>query len=199
MKHFPYDFNEKDFIISDFHKISRRRVSMSMDRISVSATTEASGNLSEKNQLTSSEGNFSDTDLEYKFSPIKILEEDKRYDPNRDADDVKRSKTKQIVYVKYDNQQKQRGYSFDSTISEGNFCNIILIESDNDDPVREMLKSSILNLYEDNNKQLYDNAVQWKEQKQIQEYKQNYYPIGWNYGDNRQYQGFNVRQKLTNI
>lgn len=121
MKHFPYDFNVKDFIIPDFHKISRRRISMSMDRISVSDTTEASGNLSEKNQFTSSDGNGSDSCSEYKFSPNKFknFEEDKSYDPNRDADDVKRGKTKQIVYYKYVNQQNRRSYSFDSSISEG--------------------------------------------------------------------------------
>lgn len=94
---------------------------MSMDRISVSETTEASRNLSDKNQFTSSDGNYSDTCSEYKFSPSKFknFEEDKSYDPNRDTDDVSRGKTKQIVYYKYVSQQNQRSYSFDSSISEG--------------------------------------------------------------------------------
>lgn len=62
-----------------------------------------------------------------------------------------------------------------------------------------MLKSSILNLYEGNKKQLYDNAVQWKEQKELQEYRKTFNPFGWNYNQNKQYQGFNVSLEMIYI
>ena len=61
MKQFPFEFNEEDFIIHDFAKMSMRRGSNSEDRLSGSETTEASGNLSDVNHLSNSDEYSSDT------------------------------------------------------------------------------------------------------------------------------------------
>lgn len=39
-----------------------------------------------------------------------------------------------------------------------------------------MLKTNILSVYENNHEELYKNAVQLNDQKQMQEYKNNFYP-----------------------
>ena len=182
MKQFPYDFNESDFIIRNFSKLSRqRRIANSEDRFSGSETTEASGNLSDANHPSNSDGNLSDSCNESNSSSpgkhINLNEDLKDYDPSRDCDDSLRGRTKQKVYVKF-SQQKLRKYSVDSSDSE---------ESDDDDPIREMLKTKILNIYEDNNEQLYNNACQWNELKQYQEFKNKSYAfnqdLGQNYGN----------------
>ena len=71
---------------------------------------------------------------------------------------------------------------------------ISYLESDNDDPVRNMLKSSILQLYDDNKTQLFNNAKQYKELKQIQEQREQYFKLGWKYDQMNQFQNpiFNV-------
>ena len=165
MKQFPYDFNEGNFIIHDFSKLSsRRRYWASEDRFSGSDTTEASGNMSEPHQ-NNSDGNMSDSITDgISFSASKFKLKADQYDPQRDSEESKRGRTKQKVYVRF--AQRPRNYSVDSSCSE---------ESDCDDPVREMVKSKILNLYEDNSQQLYNNAVQFKELKDAQKNGYDYY------------------------
>ena len=68
----------------------------------------------------------------------------KIYDPIRDTNQALKARTKQKVYTKYE-KLRQRAYS-DSSWSE---------ESDYDDPMREMLKSNIHKIYEENDNQLY--------------------------------------------
>ena len=57
-----------------------------------------------------------------------------------------------------------------------------------------MLKSSILQLYDDNKTQLFNNAEQYKELKQIQEQREQYFKLGWKYDQMNQFQNpiFNV-------
>jgi hypothetical protein len=158
IKQFPYDFNEEEFIIYDFSKVSRKqRYSASVDRLSCSDTTEASGNTSE--HVCNSDGYSSDFGTEHaNMSPQKL------YDPHRDCTSGNWSKTKQKVYVKI--SQNLQNYNLDSSSED---------ESDSEDPVREMLKSKILNLYEDNSEQLNLNAIQWNELKSSQELKERPY------------------------
>ena len=200
LKKFPYDFNESDFIIPDFKKISksRRRESASMGRLSDSDSTVVSGEFSDRQNPENSEGNLSDSLSEYyKTTPSQFKpKEENKYDPERDCDQFNRARTKQKVYVKFSSLKKKRRHSEDSDTSEGNIINLYnSIESDNDDPIREMLKSNILRLYEDNNRQLNDNAIQYNEMKQIQAQKAQYYnKFGWDYNQPNTYHNpiFNV-------
>ena len=153
MKQFPLDFNESNFIIHNFSKLSRRkRISASEDRLTDIATTEYSKENWETNKSTNSEGNYSDNFNDFYINPhirSKVyLEETKMYDPERDSDNSQIARTKQKVYVKYE-KLKQRSYS-DSSCSE---------ESDTDDPIRKMLKSNIHKIYEANDDQLYSQVI----------------------------------------
>ncbi|CAI2358813.1 unnamed protein product [Moneuplotes crassus] len=181
---FPFDFDENDFVIPDFKEIStcKRRESASLGRNSDSDTTVASGGVPDKLNQDSSESNLSETYNEqsrYASSKFKTSYEEEKYNPDRDVDHSIRGRTKQKVYVKFSGIDKTRKVSYDSDSSE---------ESEDDDPVRQMLKSNILRLYEDNNKQLYDNAAQYKEMKENRRLRDQYYNLNWNYNNQNQYQ-----------
>ena len=61
MKQFPLDFNESDFIIRGFSKLSKRkRISISEDRFTDSGTTEYSRENCETNKSSNSDGNLSE-------------------------------------------------------------------------------------------------------------------------------------------
>lgn len=126
LKQFPYNFNEDEFIVSDFKIISllKRRESASVGRMSDSDTTEYSREI-----MDISEGNLSDSNGDFnKFSSYKFKtsDEEEKYDPDRDCQKSIRGRTKQKVYLKFSTQDKARKYSYDSSCSEGKFMNLIM-------------------------------------------------------------------------
>lgn len=114
MKQFPLDFNESDFIIRGFSKLSKRkRISISEDRFTDSGTTEYSRENCETNKSSNSDGNLSDNYIGNINSDIRgseRIEEMKIYDPIRDTNQALKARTKQKVYTKYE-KLRQRAYS----------------------------------------------------------------------------------------
>jgi len=170
---FPLDFNEDDFIILNFNKISRsRRQSKDDDRLSETETTDISGNGSDANQLAcTSDGNISD----YESTKSKAFEEEKIYDPDRDSNDQIRGRTKQKIYVKYRRNADKN--------------NDELSDDSDDDPIREMLKANIHKIYEQNEERLNINAAQYIELKRMQEIRQKLPPFNY---DNYDYDSYNT-------
>ena len=115
------------------HLSKRSKKLNSDERLSEAATTDISLG-------TWSDQNISDCENRQ----LNVIEEDKIYDPERDSSDLKRGKTKQKIYIKYKTE-----WLDDSFEQEG---------SDEDDPMRNMLKKNIHKIYQENDMILQENA-----------------------------------------